>query len=88
MVADSATRVNVNTDREVNERIRRDTQTNIEYYAQHPELIDGRLKELDQEWDVERWLQVNSAALTLLGLFMALTRGRHWLVLPIAVQSR
>lgn len=87
MVADSATRVNVNTDREVNERIRRDTQTNIEYYAQHPELIDGRLKELDQEWDVERWLQVNSAALSLLGLFMALTRGRHWLILPIAVQS-
>lgn len=87
MVADSATRVNVNTDRAVNDRIRRDTQANIEYYAQHPELIDERLKQLDEEWDIERWLQMNSAALTIMGLLMSLTRGRHWLLLPIAVQS-
>lgn len=86
-VATSATRAARHTDPAVADRIRRQTQSNIAYYAEHPEQIDRRLAELDREWDVERWLEVNSSGLSLLGLLLAARRGRHWLLLPMAVQA-
>ena len=50
------------------------------------EQIPERLAELDREWDVERMLQFNSAALSLVGLALA-RKSPKWLVLPIAVQG-
>jgi hypothetical protein len=86
-VATSATRAADQTAASVNQRIEHQTKANIAYYAQHPELIGRRLQELDQEWDIERVLEMNSAALSLIGLSLAVTRSRWWLVLPIVVQS-
>lgn len=83
----SATRVQEHTDESVNELIRRQTQANIAYYAAHPEEIDRRLRELDEEWDIERWLEINSSALSLVGLVLGITRSRAWLLLPLAVQG-
>jgi len=71
----------------VNERIALQGAIDVHFYTTHPELIDKRLTELDEEWDIERTLQLNSAALTLLGLALAITRGRGWLLLPLAVQG-
>lgn len=87
MVATSATRVQSQADEALNRRIRRQTQANIAYFAAHPEQIDQRLRELDAEWDTERWLEVNSSALGLFGLTLAATRSRWWLLLPMAVQG-
>lgn len=86
MIAQSMKRVESQTAPEFNERIRRQTQASIQYYSAHPELIAERLEELDREWDVERMLQFNSAALSLVGLALA-KRNRKWLVLPMAVQG-
>jgi hypothetical protein len=86
-VATSATRAKNQTAEVVNQRIQRQTQANIAYYAAHPEQIDARLKELDQEWDIERWLELNSAALSLVGLALAITHSRKWLLLPLVVQG-
>ena len=85
--AKSSTRVMDQTTASVNERIARRGAINVHYYATHPELIDKRLAELDTEWDIERWLQFNSSVLTLLGLGLALKKGRGWLLLPLAVQG-
>jgi hypothetical protein len=35
----------------LNDRIRFGTETRLAYYAEHPEEIGRRLRELDEEWD-------------------------------------
>ena len=86
-VGTSVSRAKDQSSPELNEKIREETRASVAYYAAHPELIDRRLAELDREWDVERWLQMNSSALSLLGLVLAATGSRKWLVLPLAVQG-
>lgn len=81
------TRVQDHTDEEINRQIHRRIRRNIEYYAQYPEGINRRLRELDREWDIERMLEVNSAGLSLFGLMMGITGRKSWLLLPLAVQS-
>jgi hypothetical protein len=60
---------------------------NIAFFSQHPEQIGRRLRELDEEWDIERALETSSSTLSLLGLVAGITRHRMWLLLPLAVQS-
>ena len=76
-IAPSATRAQSQTAEPINRRIERQTQANITYYAAHPEEIDQRLNELEREWDIERWLELNSSALSLWGLVLAAIRGRR-----------
>ena len=87
-MASTAERVSANTDEQINERIRRQTESNVARFAHAgPAAIECRLRELDQEWDVERCVETMAPALTLLGLGLSLTGSRRWLVLPIAVQG-
>jgi hypothetical protein len=78
------TRVIERTREDVNRRIRRDMEARVVYFARNPELIDGRLDELDAEWDIERVLQTQAAGISLFGMLMA-SRNRRWLILPVAV---
>jgi hypothetical protein len=84
-VQKASDRVSQHTPDHVNERIRRRTDMSIEYYAHHSELIDQRLKELDEEWDIERTLETNASSLVLTGLALSMLASRKWLMLPIAV---
>ena len=81
------TRVNEHTKEVINRRIQDEIQCRAQYYQNHPERVDDRLKELDREWDIERALEVNASALSLFGLLMGMTVSRRWLVLPVAVQA-
>lgn len=87
MPSTSATRVPHQTDQAVNDRIRRQTEMNVTWFATHPDQIDRRLRELDEEWDVERVLETGSSALTLTGLVLGTVRSRKWLLLSLAVQG-
>ena len=87
IVDKSATRAQAQTDLAVNQRTADQMRANVAYYAAHPEQIDQRLRELDAEWDIERWLELNSAALTLAGLTLAVVHSRKWLLLPLVVQG-
>lgn len=87
MPATSAYRVRGQTDEAINQKIRRQTEESIAYFAAHPQQIDQRLHELDDEWDVERMLETGSSCITLFGLLMSVARGRKWLILPLAVQG-
>jgi hypothetical protein len=87
MISSSATRVSSQTDESINAQIRRRTETNIAYFAAHPDQIDQRLRELDEEWDIERTLETASSCVSLFGLMMGVLRGRKWFILPIAVQG-
>ena len=63
----------------------RRTEANLAYYRENPTLTGRRLSELDQEWDVQRVLQVLSSGLTLTGFWLALTKSRLWTLLPLAM---
>jgi hypothetical protein len=87
MVTTSARRVVGHTPGDVNERIRRETDRRIAWFADHPGQIDARLRELDEEWDIERVLETGSSALTLVGLVLGVGVSRKWLLLSLAVQG-
>ena len=79
-------RVPQHTDRGINERIQRQTEANVAYYAaRHRRLLDIRLQELDREWDIERILEANAATISLIGLSLARFVSRRWFLLPAAV---
>jgi hypothetical protein len=84
----SADRVRRSTAQDVNREIDRQTNRNIRRYANSsPEVVERRIQELDQEWDIERALEVNASTLALTGLLLAVTVDRKWLVLPGIVLS-
>jgi hypothetical protein len=52
-----------------------------------PAAIERRLAELDQEWDIERYLETMAPTFTLIGLALGVTKSRAWLILPAVVQT-
>lgn len=86
MLPDTTTRVEQHTKDNINERIWRQTERNINLYSQAgPEAIDMRLKELDREWDVERAIEANAAVFSLFGLTMGTFVNKRWYLLSAAV---
>jgi DNA-binding Lrp family transcriptional regulator len=88
MVTATIERVEKNTTAAVNERIRLQTQASIARYAKaSAPAIRRRLRELDREWDIERFLETMAPSITLFGLVMGVAKNRKWLLLPVMVQS-
>jgi hypothetical protein len=76
--------VRVHTPAEVNQKIDRDTEIRVHYYAtQDVDTISKRIGELTQETDLERFLEANAATLTLFGVIMGVAYSRKWLLLPL-----
>lgn len=81
-------RVRRNTAPELLERIDRMTESNIRYFStQPPSEISARLRELDEEWSIERFLQLNASVLALGGAFLGLTSSRKWFLLSATVMG-
>jgi hypothetical protein len=60
----------------------------ILYYSTQPnEVISGRIQQLEREWDIERWLEVNASSLALTGVVLGLTRSRKYLLVSATVLS-
>lgn len=58
----TASRVELHTNKHVNNIIKKETYINIAKYAdKSKEEIAARIKELDEEWDIERVLETNAA---------------------------
>lgn len=88
MIAAIGDRVSQNTCDSVNERIRQQTDENIQRMAHvGQEAITRRLGELDAEWDIERYIETMAPSITLAGLALGLTVNRRWFALPVFVQS-
>lgn len=69
MIPATTRRVEQHTDDVINERIRRQTERNLSYFASKGrDGLDQRLMELDREWDMERALEANAATIVLPGL--------------------
>ena len=83
MIPSTVERVPQHTAMHVNEQIRRETEERVaQCAAAGREAIDRRLAELDQEWDIERTLEANAAAVSLLGVALGATVSKKWYILP------
>ncbi|MEL7237359.1 MAG: hypothetical protein AAGK78_00740 [Planctomycetota bacterium] len=60
-------------------------EANLAYYREHPQEIDRRLRELDDEWDATRVLQVATSGLTIAGFWLSLSKTKLWLLLPLVL---
>ena len=81
-------RVPDHTAREINDRIQRQIDESILYYDRHRDQIPQRLRELSEEWDVERAIEANASVLAFAGVAIGSTgRSRLWLLLPALVTS-
>jgi hypothetical protein len=88
MLPSTAERVSHNTADAINERIRRQTRENVaQVAAGGPRAIERRLRELDEEWDVERYVETLAPSFTLAGMTLGLTVSRKFFLLPFVVQG-
>ena len=88
MLATTAHRVSDNTSPEVNDRIQHQTEEHMRQVAAAGRgAIERRLRELDEEWDIERWVETLAPTFTLLGLTLGLTKDRRWFLLPLVIQT-
>lgn len=81
-------RVELHTAPELNAAIRQRADAEVVRLEGAPVAeIEQRLNALDREWDVERLLQTNASVIVLLGMALATTVDRRFLLLPAAVFS-
>ncbi len=64
----------------INEKLRIDAEARVAYYSNHPDQIDARLRELDEEWDIERAIETEAAATVLTSLLFGAAFSRKWYV--------
>jgi hypothetical protein len=73
-------RVRASTCQAANERIDREIEKKIEFYARRSgREISRRIQELEEEWSIERWLETNASTLALTGVVLGVTVNRKWL---------
>jgi len=87
MVASAVDRVHGHTSQAANRRIETQIADRVRWHARHPEGIDRRLHELDQEWDIERVLQANASTLIFAGIMLGAAVDKRWLALPAFVAA-
>jgi hypothetical protein len=81
----TAERVERHTAPAINERIYREMRLRVaECYALRDEEIDARIRQLEQEWDIERILEANAATVILTGLALGTFANRKWYLLSAA----
>jgi hypothetical protein len=87
LIPSTRQRVRRHTARSVNRRVDEQIARNVRHYAQHPRGIEGRLDQLDHEWDMERLLEANASALALTGTVLGLAVDKRFLALPAVVTA-
>ena len=85
MTPSTVERVPSNTAEDVNRQIAQETNERVRYFAANPSGISHRLRELDEEWDIERLLEANASALTVAGVTLGVTVDKRWFALPALV---
>jgi hypothetical protein len=88
MLPTTRDRVSSNTTDAINEQIRQRTAESVSRVGQAgPSAIERRLRELDEEWDLERYVETLAPSFTLAGMALGLTVSRKFFFLPFVVQG-
>ncbi len=81
-------RVPNHTAEEINRRIQDHIRRNVTHYGGcSSELIDLRLEQLDEEWDVERALEFNAATLATASIILGFSGRKRWFLLAATVTA-
>jgi hypothetical protein len=79
-----AKQVPMNTNDTINRRIERETEARVKYYSlRDKKEIEKRIEELNNEWDVEKSLEVHAGALALGGALLGFLVNKRFLALPV-----
>src|SRR6266513_1520009 len=79
-------RVRAHTARHVNDEIERHTEQDVVRLAgQGHAGISRRIEQLEQEWDIERYLEMNASALAFSGVILGLFVNKKFFALPCIV---
>ena len=78
MLPNTVERVPAHTSDEVNHRIRQEADKRVRHFSENSAGIDRRLRELDEEWDIERVLEANAASIAFTGTLLAATVHKRW----------
>ena len=65
----------------------KDIQENINHYYHDHDKIDERIEALDREMDLETYLQIEGAALTIAGVVLGMASNKKWLALPLIASA-
>lgn len=80
-------RVPAHTAEEINQRIADETERRVRLLAEAPDGIPRRLRQLDEEWDIERAIEMNASALAFIGVVLGAFAHPYWLLLPALVTA-
>jgi hypothetical protein len=79
-------RVQAHTARDVNDRIEHQAERRVLRAAgAGPTRISRQIRELEQEWDMERWLETNASALAFTGVALGLLVNKKFFAIPCLV---
>ena len=79
-------RVRAHTDTDVNQKIEQRTEQRVLQAATAAErTISRRIDELEKEWDMERYLETNAAAIAFSGVVLGLLVNKKFLAIPAIV---
>ncbi|MCE9525229.1 MAG: DUF2892 domain-containing protein [Planctomycetales bacterium] len=86
MIPSTVDRVPKHTAAHVNQWIAEQTKKRVARYADaSPASIERRLKELDQEWDIERTLEANAASACMAGVALGALVDRRFFFFPAVI---
>jgi hypothetical protein len=79
-------RVRANTSSGINRRIEEEAEQRVAQFAGRDEAaISRRIDELDREWDMERYLEMNASGLALIGTLLGLFVNKKFFAIPCIV---
>ena len=79
-------RVQAHTADAVNQQIEAEARARVLAAANAPkEKLSRRIQELEDEWDIERFLEMNASALALTGVILGLIWNRKFFIIPCLV---
>lgn len=74
-------RVRKVTSEEINQKIKDEIEKNTRYYSsRNADEIKDRIKTLEEEWDVERVLELNASLVALCGIILSSIHNKKWLI--------
>ena len=83
LLAPRSDRVRAHGPERVNAEVLRQARERLARWGDRPlDEVEGRLKELEREWEVDRSLLVNAAVWSLVGLVLGARGARQWLLVP------
>lgn len=86
IIPSTVERVPLHTPQEYNQRIWRQTEENVACYSREGRAaIDRRLRELEDEWDIERVLETNAATAVFVGVTLGAAVDKRFFALPALV---